>query len=140
MPQYISNHELAALIRNPDNQMRKNIAVVDVRDDDYPGGNIVDVIHSPSATFNLEVNQLIDDLKDVKKVIFHCAFSQQRGPKAARIYEETRENLSSAGSAEFPAQEVLILRDGFHGFQALFKNDAKLVENWDADRWNDDWN
>jgi Cdc25 family phosphatase len=69
MPQYISNHELAALIRNPDNQMRKNIAVVDVRDDDYPGGNIVDVIHSPSATFNLEVNQLIDDLKDVKKVM-----------------------------------------------------------------------
>jgi hypothetical protein len=30
----------------------------------------VDVIHSPSATFNLEVNQLIDDLKDVKKVMW----------------------------------------------------------------------
>lgn len=36
------------------------------------------------------VNELIEKYKAVPQVYFHCALSQQRGPKAARIYNEVR--------------------------------------------------
>lgn len=41
-----------------------------------------------------------------------------RGPKAARIYEETRKNLYPD---EADSVEVVVLRNGFQGFQAQFK-------------------
>lgn len=103
----------------------------------------------------------------VPKVIFHCALSQVRGPKAARIYAEARAasfpssspspstalpppppTAAEAASAFAPnpfapapppttpapaaeetegaggppkEQEVLVLRDGFEGWQSLYR-------------------
>ena len=35
--------------------------------------------------------------------------------------------------------EVLVLRGGFSDFQAKFKDDPQLVENWDAEVWAAEW-
>ncbi|KAI9637967.1 uncharacterized protein MKK02DRAFT_42348 [Dioszegia hungarica] len=93
----------------------KEFAVVDVRSDDFVGGNIVDCVNSPAETFHVDVDGLVKKLDGVPKVIFHCALSQQRGPKSAR---------------QKKAQEVYVLRDGFTGFQQKFRNDPALVEKF----------
>jgi rhodanese-related sulfurtransferase len=64
---------------------KKDYIIVDVRDDDFRGGNIVGAHNEPSETFLAGVDKLVEDTKGVKTVIFHCMLSQQRGPKAARV-------------------------------------------------------
>ncbi|KDQ09908.1 hypothetical protein BOTBODRAFT_506596 [Botryobasidium botryosum FD-172 SS1] len=93
--------------------------IVDVRDDDFIGGNIVGCVRSPSSVFLSDVNGLVEKTKGIPKVVFHCMLSQARGPKSARIYAETSRNLHE--SEDKPTQEVLILRGGFSEFQAKYK-------------------
>lgn len=74
-----------------------------------------------------------------------------RGPKAARvsaaahcvvvrhlmhpqIYAETRGLLQAEGADS--QHEIYVLRGGFSDFQARYRNDPLLVENWDAEVWN----
>lgn len=74
MVKYISPQELEALIKGE----TEDYLVVDVRDDDYRGGNIKGALNIPSEKFMLELHRLIDDTQSVSKIIFHCALSQQR--------------------------------------------------------------
>ncbi|THH15851.1 hypothetical protein EW146_g4691 [Bondarzewia mesenterica] len=114
----------------------KDYLVIDVRDDDFVGGNIKDCHNLPSHKFHSGVDELIKQTKDVPTVIFHCALSQQRGPKAAQIYAETRDNLQREGQDK--SHQVFVLRGGFTEFQEKFKDDPLLVENYDATFWNPD--
>ncbi|KAK7469058.1 Cdc25 phosphatase Ibp1 [Stygiomarasmius scandens] len=134
---YITSEELADIIRS-NKVPKKDYLVVDVRDDDYVGGNIKGAVNMPSRDFLMNVDNLVKDTKEVPTMIFHCALSQVRGPKAARIYKETRQNVLSETDATSPTQ-VLVLRDGFTSFQSKFKDDSKLVENWDKDIWASEW-
>ncbi|KZW01525.1 Rhodanese-like protein [Exidia glandulosa HHB12029] len=113
---------------------RKDYAVIDVRDDDREGGHILHSVHSPSHKFLDSVDKLVDELKDASTVVFHCALSQQRGPKAARIYAETL-------NMKYPSatQEVVVLRGGFTDFQALYRNEPQLIEAWSKDHWDSEW-
>ncbi|KAG8693948.1 hypothetical protein FRC08_008795 [Ceratobasidium sp. 394] len=129
---YISPTELSELIKS-DKKPEKDYVVVDVRDDDFIGGNIVGCVRAPADTYLATVDDLVTKTKDVPKMIFHCSLSQQRGPKAARIYAETRNNRLNPG--ETSQQEVYVLRGGFTEFQALFKDDPKLVEKWRKEVW-----
>lgn len=74
MVRYLSPQELEALIKGG----TKDYLIVDVRDDDYRGGNIKGAINIPSEKFTTELYQLIDDTKNASKIIFHCTLSQQR--------------------------------------------------------------
>lgn len=105
---------------------RKDYLVVDVRDDDFEGGNIKGAVNMPSSKFWDSVDDLVRDTRETKAVIFHCALSQVRGPKAARVYAETRQNM-----LQEPEQvaEVFILRDGFTQFQAKFKVRSTHVQD-----------
>lgn len=69
--------ELAALIKS-DKQPNRDYIVIDVRDDDYIGGNIKNAINSPFESFEEQVQDLVDQTKQISTVIFHCALSQQR--------------------------------------------------------------
>ncbi|KAG8682157.1 hypothetical protein FRC08_015151 [Ceratobasidium sp. 394] len=130
---YISPAELSELMKS-DKKPMTDYVVVDVRDDDFSGGNIVGCVRAPSNTYLTTVDELVmTKTKDVPKLIFHCALSQLRGPKAARIYAETRNNRLNPG--ETSQQEIFVLRGGFTTFQALFKNDPALVEKWDKEVW-----
>ncbi|KAJ7236744.1 Rhodanese-like protein [Mycena haematopus] len=135
--QYISGDELAQMIKS-DKIPHQDYVIVDVRDDDYAGGNIKHAVNLPSREFQMGVYNLVQKSADVKVVVFHCALSQMRGPKAARIYEETRKNLNLA---QDKPQEVYVLTHGFTQFQQKFKDDPALVVNWDAEVWEnaEDW-
>ena len=74
MVKQMSPQELKTLIQSG----TSDYLVVDVRDDDYRGGNIKGAINIPSEKFMLKLHQLIDDTQNVSKIIFHCALSQQR--------------------------------------------------------------
>lgn len=54
--------------------------MVDVRDDDFAGGNIVGALNHPSSKFMLTVHDLVERTRKEghKKVVFHCALSQVR--------------------------------------------------------------
>jgi len=128
---YISSDDLSEIIKS-DKRPGEDYLVVDVRDSDFVGGNITNCRRAPSATFSDNLDDLIRDTKDVPRVIFHCALSQSRGPKAAQQYADRRNQLQKEDDTE---QEVLILRGGFGTFQAKFKDDPQLVEKWNKEIW-----
>ncbi|GAA6033559.1 hypothetical protein JCM8097_001455 [Rhodosporidiobolus ruineniae] len=161
---YINHDELADLLRASGKADEpKKVAVVDCRDEDFAGGNIPGAIRAPSEQrTDASIRKLVEELKDVPKVVFHCSLSQVRGPKTARIYAEAAAaahlpltaaptSSSSTDPAEAAKhfspnpfegrkegeQEVLVLRDGFKNWQALYKNDPVLVENHDKAVWVD---
>ena len=128
--------------------------VVDVRDDDFAGGNIKGAVNVPSHTFYDAVDNLVRETKDVKTLVFHCALSQVRGPKAARVYAESRQNMLQEEEPDRP--DVFILKDGFTQFQVKYKvcstsfaecknelkwlkDDSELIEGWDKDVWAAEW-
>ncbi|KIM63427.1 hypothetical protein SCLCIDRAFT_1214296 [Scleroderma citrinum Foug A] len=125
MVKYINPSELAAIIQS-DKRPSKDYLVVDVRDDDWAGGNIKGSRNIPSEKFLTEVDQLMKDTKDIPTLVFHCRLSQERGPKAARIYEEMRNILHPSE----PSFEARVLRGGFYQFGETYKGNPKLVENW----------
>ena len=59
-------------------EVEQEFVVVDVRDDDFAGGNIKGAIHQPSRKFLMNVDRLVMQTKEVPLVIFHCALSQVR--------------------------------------------------------------
>lgn len=69
----------------PSSTIPKTFKVVDVRDDDYQGGNIPGSMNVPSRQLNSRVESLVDDLKDNEAVVFTCALSQQRGPNVSTL-------------------------------------------------------
>ncbi|GAA5876245.1 hypothetical protein JCM3774_002335 [Rhodotorula dairenensis] len=192
---FINHDELADIVRTQ--RAGEQYQVVDVRDDDFRGGNIKGAIRAPSEQrTDQSVEDLVTRLDGVPRVIFHCTLSQVRGPKAARIYAEARraregarqslpegvlvDSTTAVGAPQMAAlgeepnkaddaaslsktttetnvdpfetakatvaaaqastrtpqrQEVLVLRDGFQGWQGLYRKDPDLVENFDAAVW-----
>lgn len=57
---------------------KKDFVVIDVRDDDFAGGNIKGAINKPSREFSMNVDSLVKQTKAVPLIIFHCALSQVR--------------------------------------------------------------
>ncbi|KNE96431.1 hypothetical protein PSTG_10262 [Puccinia striiformis f. sp. tritici PST-78] len=128
-------------------RVNKDWAVVDVRDSDYIGGHIPGCHHIPSSSFHEKCPGLINELKDVKCVIFHCALSQQRGPTAAKLYAHRREDKLTSGTlnsilpfgeeahARGSSQEVIIIEGGFTNWVREFKDDERLVEGYNPAVW-----
>ena len=76
------------------------IAVVDVRGADHVGGHIHGSTHVPSTDLDHRIPEIVRKFADKDMVVFHCALSQERGPKAARRYMEERERRSKSGTSE----------------------------------------
>jgi hypothetical protein len=75
--------ELAAIVKSK--KANEEYVVVDVRDDDFRGGNIVGAHNAPSRSFSDAVTTLAEDTRNVPLVVFHCMLSKERGPRAARV-------------------------------------------------------
>ncbi|KIJ62590.1 hypothetical protein HYDPIDRAFT_114241 [Hydnomerulius pinastri MD-312] len=123
----ITGAELAEIVKS-DQKPWKDYLVVDVRDGDYRGGNIKGSYNLPSMKFKSGVDDLISKTNGVPKVIFHCKFSQERGPVAAGIYDARRILQETDGYRD---QQVYVLQGGFNTFATTYKDDPLLVENWD---------
>ncbi|KAJ1018579.1 hypothetical protein NDA16_004861 [Ustilago loliicola] len=140
---YIDRDTLAETVRkHAADPNQREVAIVDVRDDDFEGGNIVTARNHPSSKLADEIEDLVyGPLKDYKQVIFHCHLSQQRGPKAAGQYAQARQAALGSGKLKEeeggaqPKQEVLVLRGGFKEFQDKYKKDPELVEKYDPSAW-----
>ena len=89
----------------------------------------------PSSELDYKTPELIRNLKDKDKVVFHCALSQQRGPSAALRYLRERKRL--LGAEESQGQKVYVLEGGFTMWQAKYGEDDKLTEDYVKDIWMD---
>ena len=136
--QRIAREQLSELLLSAD---ASKIAVIDVRGDDHIGGHIHTSMHVPSSSLDHKIPELVRKLSNKEKVIFHCALSQERGPKAARRYLEEREKKLKSGEVDKLAgapgfeikdgsiqtdttglkeQEVYVLDQGFVGWQEKY--------------------
>ena len=99
----------------------KTITIIDVRDEDRIEGHIPTSRHVPSETFNEQLPGLVDDLRHDPVVVFHCALSQQRGPRAAMQYLKARRRrgLDRDDDDGERRQEVYILEGGYAAWQEL---------------------
>ncbi|GAA6006840.1 hypothetical protein JCM11491_003201 [Sporobolomyces phaffii] len=84
---YANHDAIADLVRTK--RAGVDYQVVDVRDQDFRGGNIPGAIRAPSEQRTDDtVRALVERLDGIPTVVFHCTLSQVRGPKNARIYAE----------------------------------------------------
>lgn len=60
---------------------------------DHIGGHIRTSTHVPSSSLDYKLPELVRKFQDKEVVVFHCALSQVRGPKAALGYLRERERL-----------------------------------------------
>ena len=102
MVKYISPQDLKDLIKSKSN----DYLVVDVRDEDYRGGNIKGGINIPSEQFLPKLHQLIDDTQQKSKIIFHCTYSQQRSvylppPSYPKVHRRPRKRSKGRTGQHF---------------------------------------
>ena len=105
---------------------RTGLVVVDVRDSDFRAARtgrlkIRGAWHAPACELRSDAVPLVEALRGADTVVFHCMFSQQRGPACAQAYAQHRRKVTPP----LPAQRVLVLRDGFAGFQERFGANAE---------------
>jgi Cdc25 family phosphatase len=123
-PSYIETDELAELLSDTDSQT----VVVDVRDDDFYGGNIPGARNVPSRMWmnTSTVTELVNDLKDADTVVFHCMLSQVRGPTCARQFLSTMKDMNLEGKPS-----VKVLYEGFKGWRRRYRANPFMIENDD---------
>ncbi|BFZ62855.1 Cdc25 phosphatase Ibp1 [Saitoella coloradoensis] len=139
---------LAAMVRS--DPTPTSLRIIDVRDDDFEGGHIHTATNVPSSELTGLLGDLVDELKGVEKVVFHCALSQVRGPKAARLYLEAKDLLSEGkkehdlqghatdtteSKEEGKEQEVYVLVGGFYEWQKRYGQEKDLTEEWEPEMW-----
>ncbi|GAA5822045.1 hypothetical protein JCM10212_003718 [Sporobolomyces blumeae] len=117
---YLNHDQLVSLIKSRA-QHGKDYQVVDVRDEDFRGGNIPGAIRAPSeARTDETVRALVERLEAVPVVIFHCSLSQVRGPKNARIYADAvaarRQAPSSSSQIPDAGQSTTVAGSEDHNF------------------------
>eukprot|EP00030_Apusomonadida_sp_AF-17_P003492 a352269_69.p2 GENE.a352269_69~~a352269_69.p2 ORF type:complete len:148 (-),score=39.46 a352269_69:405-821(-) len=123
----VSGSELIRLLTG---DKRTQVLVVDVRDDDFEGGNIKGAHHFPSESF--EADNVADFVvASAKKlggerllVVFHCMYSQQRGPSMAEL---VRAELAERGASE--NLELSVLSGGFVSFSRFATKHPEVFEN-----------
>ncbi|KAF9150466.1 hypothetical protein BG015_007731 [Linnemannia schmuckeri] len=155
-PTFVDGDVVKDLLEDKSKVPGKDYLVIDVRDSDYIGGHIRGSVNIPSQELPEKLPTLIEEYKAVPQLIFHCALSQVRGPKAANRWAEVlaaRDGASAAAAAEVAAteraaveaankgpltQQVNILRGGFGEWQRQYKNDKNLVEDYEPEYWIED--
>ncbi|KAI8061051.1 Rhodanese-like domain-containing protein [Gongronella butleri] len=127
---FADSDEVVVLIRDKTKQPGKDYLIVDVRGEDFEGGHIPGMINVPAGKLIDSAPELIQKYAKVPVVYFHCALSQVRGPKSARIYNEY-----CALQGIRTNQEVKVLRGGFEAWQEKYRGEKDLLEDYDEERW-----
>lgn len=105
----------------------EKILVLDVRDEDFIGGNIPNALNIPASEYDSTI--VSDHIKDFSTVMVHCMYSQVRGPKIGRYIKR-----------DYPEKDVFVLQGGFTGYlnEVLVKSTSQetdKVENLDMQYW-----
>ncbi len=118
MAEFIEPAELARLL----DHQRDQLLIVDVREGDYTYGKIPGSIHMPRGTLN--VADLVEYAVGKSTVIFHCYYSQTRGPSAAREFLE----FLSTQSPSWRAVRVCVLEGGFKRWRLRYEGNPRYYE------------
>mmetsp|Transcript_36714 Transcript_36714/g.59325 ORF Transcript_36714/g.59325 Transcript_36714/m.59325 type:complete len:145 (-) Transcript_36714:735-1169(-) len=129
----VSAEELATWLLDKRKSTSKGLAIVDCRDGDYDGGHIKGAMNVPSLVFDERLDSLIKKTSSSEKVVFHCMYSQQRGPKCASAFASRLSELNPQSR-----QEVYVLRGGFQGFYHQNKARPELFADLEPDRWEEE--
>jgi rhodanese-related sulfurtransferase len=123
MWQYLEANALAeSLKKNPN-----SVLVIDVREDDFEGGNIVGALNHPAGYFShLTAQAILEVWQEGQEVVFHCMKSQVRGPTCASFFDDY------VASKTDVTLSVRVLQYGFEYFVAKYGRDPTLVENYQA--------
>lgn len=114
---------------------KPRFAIVDVRDSDHVGGHIRGSHHFPSSDLPshlTEIKQLVDDNK-LQALVFHCALSQARGPKAALLFLRALDD--SPEDENLNNLDVYVLKGGFTNWARHYGNDSSVTADYAPDLW-----
>lgn len=144
---YIEGSTLKTWILQGHTNLGTKFQVIDVRDNDYFGGHIINCKHIESNKFKDEnslktLSLLLNKLRQKNQgtVIFHCMLSQQRGPSSAmrfmRFLNAKLELSKDPQEMQFiENMKIYILRGGFGEWQRHYGEDPNLTENYQKDIW-----
>ena len=85
---------------------------------DFGPKKIVDAINIPQhdLTNKYDTSSIVDLIekkaKDIENIVFHCMYSQVRGPTSAKYYHRFRKN----NYPKYHKQNVFILQGGYRWF------------------------
>lgn len=105
----ITGLELAQLIRAG----ASDVKVVDVRDIDRAGGHIKGSINIHAADFLEDTERYASEWSAGTRIVFHCMYSQVRGPECARALARANKALKLENP---PVPYILV--GGFRGMAA----------------------
>eukprot|EP00392_Amoebophrya_sp_AT5.2_P012310 g12408.t1 len=110
---YVTPSELRLMLeqQKQDFPGHEDVQIIDVRDADRAeGGHIPTSLHVASMSFRKRLPSLVENFKGTKKtLVFHCMYSQSRGPACARLFADA--------IGEDDPCKVRILRGGFIGWE-----------------------
>lgn len=113
----MDSQELARLLR-----AGESVTVVDVRDTDRAGGHVKGSRHIPAADMMENARRYAEEFKG-GKVVFHCMFSQVRGPSCAGALTRAARSMKAD---ERPVAFVLV--GGFRSLAAERARYADIIE------------
>lgn len=125
-PTYLSPEAALDYLRNS-----TRTVIVDVREEDRAGGHIKGSYHIPAPKFLRNPARYLSLADDADRIIFHCMFSQSRGPTCANAFvDQLVQRIMDDPDA--PSPEVCVLSGGFRAFAKLVTDgNMDVVEDFD---------
>lgn len=125
---YLPAEQLVQLLRSD-----ATLLVVDVRDADRAGGHIKGSKNVTAANLKSNVQRYVQEWRHFDKIVFHCMFSQVRGPSCALAFQRAAQATQPTDNSSSP--QVYILQDGFIGFSKLHTSNTDLFEDFDTNTY-----
>ena len=101
---------------------KSDYIIIDVRDDDFGGGNLVGAVNYPSSTFESKLDEIYNKCADKNNIIFHCAQSKKRGPTCARQF------IEYIDKSTLPNKDVKVLSGGYLNMDANYSYLKNIFE------------
>lgn len=128
---YLTASEVLELVREG-----TSTVVVDVREDDRRGGHITGSKHIPAPTFRSNPAKYLSLADGKHHVVFHCMFSQYRGPSSASAFVDAWNERAETDSSysDVAPPEVCIMSGGFNAVAKLaLKGNVDVVEEFNKE-------
>ena len=111
--EWLEPNELYQIMKN----RAESVIVVDVRDDDFEEGKICSSINIPSESilingFPLRFLERFQNVKQPVLVVFHCFYSQCRGPACAEALANALQNRENV--------RIAVLTGGYQQWITLY--------------------
>jgi Cdc25 family phosphatase len=104
------------------NGLYKNYKIIDVRGEDFKGGNIPKAINLESYMYDKKIKPFVENNDNI---IVHCMYSQIRG--AGVVKRLTK---------DFPTKNIKLLEGGFNKyFNYVININKDLIENYNQEDW-----